>query len=227
MTRIYRMLALLFVGSGLWAWSPRFHEVQTGLARRMVPLGMNRFLAAHETALLEGARGVASDQVPTVEEVEAQFQHILALSETHKPARAIVRELGVLAKQIQLLADPSATVGVTPFRATYEAYGDEHLKELVLSREPAWAVEAPLDPKPKLLSLTETKYARHRSLAPSVDSETGRRLGVWDRLSIPYGQLQLSFSNGVNATANFYILLWRATGDLWAIPEGSALRSGD
>lgn len=219
MSRMTRTLTLMMIGSGLWAWSPRFHEVQTGLARRMVPKGMNRFLALHESALLEGARGVASDQVPTVEEVEAQFQHILELSEAHKPAPAIARELGILAKQIQLLTDPSATVGVTPFRATYEAYGDEHLKELVLSREPAWAVEAPLDPKPKLLTLTATKYARFRSLAPSVDAETGRRLGVWDRLSIPYGQLQLSFSNGVNATANFYILLWRAAGDLWTIPD--------
>lgn len=187
----------------------------------MVPKGMNRYLAAHEEALLEGARGVASDQVPTVEEIEAQFQHILALSEAHKPAPAVVRELGILAKQVQLLTDPSATVGVTPFRATFESFGDEHLKELVLCREPAWAVVGPVDPKPKLLFLTETKYARHRSLLPSVEAETGRRLGVWDRLSIPYGQLQLSFSTGVNATANLYILLWRAAGDLWTLPEES------
>ena len=155
-----------------------------------------------------------------MEEVEAQFHHILSLSEAHKPAPALVRELGILAKQVQLLTDPSATEGVTPFRATFETYGDEHLKELVLSREPAWAVEGPLDPRPRLLAMTETKYARHRSLAPSVDPQTGRRLGVWDRLSIPYGQLQLSFSTGVNATANLYILLWRAAGDLWTTPDG-------
>lgn len=214
-------LPLLLSSSLLWAWSPHFHEVQTRLAKRMLPRAMCRFLTLHETALLEGARGVASDQIPTVEEVEEQYQRILTLSEARKSAPLLARELGILGKQVQLLSDPSATVGVTPFRSTFEAYGDELLGELVLAREPLWPAGASLDPRPHLLGLVDLKYARHRSLAPSLDPETGGRLGVWDRLSIPYGQIQLAYSTGINATANVYILLWRAAGDLWPIQESA------
>jgi len=32
---------------------------------------------------------------------------------------------------------------------------------------------------------------------------------------VPFAQLQLSYSNAVNATANLWILLWRAVGDQW------------
>lgn len=207
--------------AGLWGWSPRFHEVQTRLARRMLPTPMSRFLAVHETALLEGARGVASDQVPTVEEVEEQFQRILALSEARKAPAQLAREMGILAKQVQLLADPSATLGVTPIRSTFEAFGDEVLAELILSREPVWALGGSLDPRPRLVGLADTKYARHRSLAASIDPATGGRIGVWDRLSVPYGQMQLAYSSGINATANLFILLWRAVGDHLPVPDSS------
>lgn len=222
-----RSLVFLWAGTVLGAWSPRFHEAQTRLARRLVPKAMARILLAHEADLLEGARGVASDQVPTVEEVEEQFQRILALSEAGKPMPILARELGILAKQVQLLSDPSATVGVTPFRATFEGFADEHLREMVVAREPMWALRGPLDPKPHLLGLVETKYARHRVLAPSLDPESGRRLGVWDRLSIPYAELQLSFSTGVNASANLFILAWRAAGGSWAAPEAGSPRAKD
>lgn len=207
--------------AGLWAWSPRFHEVQTRLAKRMLPRPMSRFLSVHETALLEGARGVASDQVPTVEEVEEQFQRILNLSEARKSPTQLAREMGILAKQVQLLADPSATLGVTPIRSTFEAFGDEVLAELILSREPIWALGSSLNPRPRLIGLAETKYARHRSLAGSIDPASGGRIGVWDRLSMPYGQMQLAYSSGINATANLFILLWRAAGDHWPVTDSS------
>lgn len=219
MIRPARLLILAFASTGLWAWSPLFHEAQTRLAKRMVPRAMARFLSAHEAALLEGARGVASDQVPSVEDVEDQFQRILALSEAHKPPAALVRELGILAKQVQLLSDPSSILGVTPFRSTFEAYGDEHLGELILSREPVWALTAAPDPRPRFLRLAELKYSRYQGLAPWVDPDTGGRVGMWDRLSVPYGQLQLSYSTGINATANVYILLWRVAGDLWPVQD--------
>ncbi len=208
----------LAVGTGARAWSPQFHETQTRLAQRMVPRGMARFVRAHEGALLEGARGVASDQPPTVEEVEEQFHRIVAMSEAHKRSEAIVRELGILGKMVQLLADPSVSVGVTPLRATFEAYADERSKDMVLSREPYWSLREPLDPRPRLLGLVETKFARHRQLLECADPSTGKRLGSRDGLSVPFALLQLGFSSGVNATANHWTLLWRAAGDLWEVP---------
>jgi hypothetical protein len=44
-------------------------------------------------------------------------------------------------------------------------------------------------------------------------------VGAWDELSVPFAQLQLAYSNGVNATANLWIQLWRAVGDQWEMPE--------
>jgi hypothetical protein len=153
-----------------------------------------------------------------VEDVEEQVRRIVSYSELGKRPEVIVRELGVLAKMVQLLNDPSVTVGVSPTRSAFEAYADERLKDLVVTREPVWGATDPFDPRPRLLAMADTKYARHRRLAECIDPATGGRLGAWDRLSIPFAQLQLAYSSGVHATANLWILLWRNVGEFW-VPE--------
>jgi hypothetical protein len=176
---------------------------------------MTAFLAAHPREFLAGARGQNNDQVPTVEDVEEQFRRVVVLTEEHKRPERIAKELGVLGHQVQLLLDPSAVVGVSPLRETFQAYGDEKLGKLVLSREPFWAVTAPLDPRPRLVQWANVKFERNQALLECFDEATGRRKGGWDELSMPFAQLQLSFSNGINATANIWIQLWRAVGDQW------------
>jgi hypothetical protein len=162
---------------------------------------------------------VANDQIPAPEDVEEQFQRILQISEEQHRPELLVRELGTLAHMAQLLLDPSATAGVTPLREQFETYGDEHLPRLVANREPFWALTEPLDPRPRLLKWSDVKYERHRLLLKHFDLATGRRVGSWDILSPPFAQLQLSYSNGVNATANLWIQTWRAVGELWETPE--------
>jgi hypothetical protein len=211
-------LVVLF-GPWLAAWSPRFHEGQTLLAARLVPRRMQDFLAAHPGELRQGARGMANDQVPTVEDVEDQFNKIVELSEKNARPGRLVLELGTLAHQVELIMDPSAVRGSTPLRDGFEAYADQEWPKLVLTREPFWAVTAPLDPRPRLLQWTRTKYERHDMLAACFDEKNGRRVGPWDDLSVPFAQLQLSFSNGVNAAANLWIQLWRAVGDQWVETE--------
>jgi len=44
-----------------------------------------------------------------------------------------------------------------------------------------------------------------------------RRIVPRDDLSLPFAQVQLAFSNGVHATANLWILLWRSAGHQWEI----------
>jgi hypothetical protein len=209
---------VLFTTSALPAWSPHFHEVQTELATGFIPRRMAVYLRAHGPDLARGARGVPSDQAPTVEDVEEQFRRIVRMSEERRRAAVLVQELGTLAHMVQLLTDPSATRGMTPLRDRFQAYGDEHLRRLVVSREPFWAVTAPLDPRPALLDWSKTKWERHRTLLESFDEASAAPKGPWDTLSIPFAQLQLSFSNGVNATANIWIQTWRAVGDLWETP---------
>ena len=212
---LLRCLAGLALAVPSLAWSPDFHETQTARAGKLLPAGMARFLAAHPRELLAGARGQSNDQVPTVEDVEEQFRRIVVLTEEHKRPERIVRELGALAHQVQLLMDPSAVVGVSSLREAFQAYGDEKLGRLVLTREPFWAVTAPLDPRPRLLQWARTKFERNLALQDAFDEATGRRKGTWDELSLPFAQLQLAFSNGINATANIWIQLWRAVGDQW------------
>jgi len=154
-----------------------------------------------------------------VEDVEAQFQRIITISEDNARPERLVRELGTLAHQVQLLLDPSAIRGATPLRDTFEAYADQNLPRLILSREPFWAVTAPLDPRPPLLRWAKVKYERHQALTECYDEKNGRRVGQWDDLSVPFAQLQLAYSNGVNATANLWIQLWRAVGDRWQETE--------
>ena len=58
--------------------------------------------------LAAGARGQSNDQVPTVEDVEDQFRRIVQFTEEHKRPERLVRELGLLAHQVQLLIFPDA-----------------------------------------------------------------------------------------------------------------------
>ncbi len=181
---------------------------------------MAALLRAHPQALLEGSRGVGNDQPPTVEQVEAQFRTLLRLSDEHRQPVEIVRDLGVLAHQIQLLTDPSAMEGMSPLRESFEVYADENLAHLLVTQEPFWAATGSLDPGPALRRFMAIKVDRNLRLRDHFDEALGRRRGPWDDLSLPFAQMQLAFSNGVNATANIWILLWRATGDQWEIPAG-------
>ncbi|MBK9795590.1 MAG: hypothetical protein IPP58_03705 [Holophagaceae bacterium] len=214
-----RFLLLVLACGSLGAWSPRIHEAQTARAIRLLPRRMAAFLRTQPQALLEGARGVGNDQPPTVEQVEAQFRTLVRLSEERRRPEELVRDLGRLAHQIQLLTDPSVLEGVSPLRESFEAYADEHLAHLLVTQEPFWATRSQLDPGPQLRRLLETKQARNRRLREHFDEATGRRIGPWDDLSLPFAQMQLAFSNGVHATANLWILLWRTVGDQWEIPE--------
>lgn len=220
---ITRSLPILLAATTmLGAWSPRFHEAQTAMALGLVPKRMKAFLLTYAPALRDGARGVANDQVPAPEDVEAQFQRILTMSEEQRRPDAIVKELGILAHMTQLLLDPSSTVGVTPLRETFEAYGDQYLPKLVANKEPFWSINAPLDPldpRPQILKWSELKYERHRILLQHFDTANNRRIGQWGDLSIPLAQLQLSYSNGINATANLWILAWRSAGEYWEVPQ--------
>jgi hypothetical protein len=213
--RLRLPVLLLLLAPALAAWSPRLNEAQTLLAMRLVPKRMSAFLQAHKADLLQAARGQANDQVPTVEDIEEQYQAILALSDQQRPPARLARELGILAHQVQLLIDPSAVRGATALRDSFEAYADEKLPRLVLVREPFWAVRAPLDPRPALLRWAQAKFERHEALQGCFDENGGRRTGSWDELSVPFAQLQLAYSNGINATANLWIQLWRAAGDQW------------
>jgi hypothetical protein len=219
----YPMLARLTLAAllapALCAWSPAFHEAQTRLAVKMLPRPMAAHLADHEQDLLQGARGQGNDQVPTVEDIEAQFRLILEISEQGCRPGRLARELGTLGHQVQLLMDPSAVFGASPLRESFEAYGDQQRHKLVITREPFWAVSGPLDPRPRLLQFAKTKYDRLQALGACFDDATSRRVGPWDDLSVPFAQLQLSYSGGVHATANLWILLWRAAGDLWLEPQ--------
>jgi hypothetical protein len=219
-----RFLIGLAVAPVLCAWSPTFHEVQTKLASRMVPAPLAALLHSQREVLLEAGRGQSSDEPPTVEQVEEQFDRILALSASNPTPRQLARQLGILAHMVQVLTDPGATHGVTPLRSTYTAYADENLRRMVLTRQPPWAVNAALDPRPKILSWTREKFDRHRVLLEHFDQERNARVGVWDELSLPFAQLQLSFSDGIHATANLWILLWRAAGDRWPLPAGLPAR---
>lgn len=212
------LLVLLLGVSALGAWSPRVHEAQTAKAVRLLPRRMAAFLRAHPEALLDGARGVANDEPPTVEQVEAQFRTILRMSEEHRRPEEIVRDLGVLAHQVQLLTDPSAMAGLSPLRASFEAYAEERLAHLLVTQEPYWATTGSLDPGPPLRRFLALKQERNRRLGEHFDEGGSRRIGPWDELSLPFAQLQLAFSGGVHATANLWILVWRVAGDLWEIP---------
>jgi len=98
-----RILATVLLPQLLWGWSPTFHEVQAKLAARMIPGPMAALLQANRAVFLEAARGVANDEPPTVEQVEEQFDRIIAMSEAGLRPRQLVRELGVLGHMVQVL----------------------------------------------------------------------------------------------------------------------------
>ena len=212
-----RPLGWLLLAAPLAAWTPRLHEAATVKAVRMTPRRLSLLLRAHPQALLDAARGQANDQPATAEDVASEFRTILRMSKEGIGAENLARELGVLAHLVQSMDDPSCTTGVTPLRDTFEAYADEKLPRLVVTREPFWALDGPLDPGPKIQAWAVTKAARTKQLETCVDA-TGKRLGPWDDLSLPFALLQLSFSNSVHATANLWLLLYREAGALWPLP---------
>ncbi len=215
---------LTFGGPTLGAWTPRIHEAQTRVAMKLVPAPMAALLAAYADDLQDGARGVGNDPPPTAQDVEDQFERILAVSEAHKNPKELVRELGRLAHLAQDLTDPGSSLGVDTLRISFETFAEQRLKILVVTREAYWSLKADLDPKPKLLDWARVKHHRHEQLLSHFDLRTGRRNGVWDDLSVPFALLQLSYSNGVHATANLWILAYRATGDLWALPVNGTVK---
>ncbi|HET8715567.1 MAG TPA: hypothetical protein VFM16_07070 [Holophagaceae bacterium] len=212
-----RILPALLAAGSLGAWTPRLHEAETVRAVRMVPRRLALLLRAHPQVLLEAAKGQANDQPATAEDVASEFRTIQRMSKEGVGAEDLVRELGILAHLVQSLEDPSCTTGVTPLRDTFEAYADEKLPKLVVTREDYWALEGPLDPTPRIQAWAATKAARTQVLQACVDA-SGKRLGPWDDLSLPFAQLQLSFSNAVHATANLWILLYRGWGATWPLP---------
>jgi len=110
------LTAAALAGGPLAGWSPAFHEAQTLKAGKLLPQRMKDFMKPYAGELVAGARGQNNDQVPAVEDVEEQFQRIVKLTEERKRPERIVRELGVLAHQVQLLTDPSAIRGLSPLR---------------------------------------------------------------------------------------------------------------
>jgi hypothetical protein len=191
------------------------HSLQTKLAKGLVPKAMAAFLDQHSAILLEAGGGKGTATVPSPEDVEAQFYKVLSTSEKGRPAREIVQELGRLANMAQLLTDPSATGGFSQTRRLFSNYADEQYKNLVAVREPLFAASGGLNPRPALHAWTKEKYERYALLSKYVNPDMGAKIGTWDTLSVPFAQMQLGFSAGVNATANLWILAWRAVGDSW------------
>ena len=76
-----RSFVRLLAATPLSAWSPRMHEAQTAKAVKLIPKRMAAFLRAYPQELLEGARGQANDQPPTLADLESQWRTILRLSE--------------------------------------------------------------------------------------------------------------------------------------------------
>lgn len=212
------LLPLLLTAAPLAAWSPKMHETQSIKALRLIPRPMAAFLRAHQEAFLEGARGVASYDPPTAEMVVAQYRTVLRLSEEGRPADDIARDLGVLARLVQALHDPSCAQGLDPLRAHFEAYADQKLPNLLVTNEAFWAHRGELDPAPRVQAWMAQKVARNGRLRSAFDFQKGRPNGPWDDLSMPFAQLQLSFSNGIHATANLWILAWRSCGGSWPVP---------
>jgi hypothetical protein len=203
----------------LAAWTPRIHETETAKALRMIPKPMADFLRAYPYALIEGARGVANYDPPTAEQVEAQFRTVLRMSEEKRRPEDIVRDLGVLARMVQALHDPGCVAGTGPLREVFETYAEEKLGYLLVTREAFWATKGPLDPGPRLRTWEAQRMERHMKLRESYDFFHAKRVGPWDDLSVPFAQLQLGFSNAVHATANIWILAYRAAGDQWDLPK--------
>jgi len=216
--KIYFLVATLICLPG-FAWSPKVHSEQTRLAMSLIPKAMASFLDRHAPVLYAAAAGTTNAPVPTPEEVEKQFFRIIQISEDGRPTREIVIELGRLANMAQLLTDPSATTGLTFIRRVFSSFADEHFSKLVAVREPLIAATGDPEPGPVIQAWSRTKYERYRSLTGYINPDTGAKNGTWDTLSVPFAQMQLGFSDGVNATANLWIYAWRSVGGLWIDQE--------
>jgi hypothetical protein len=189
------------------------------MAKGLIPNAMSEFLDRHAQSLSDSFARSDNIPAPTPEEVEQQFLKVIAISESGKPAKEIVIELGRLAVMAQLLTDPSATSGLTLARRTFSDYADEHFSKLVAAREPLVAGKGSVDPRPAIQGWTKVKYERYSSLASHINLDTGARIGTWDTLSVPFAQMQVGFSAGVNATATIWIYAWRAAGGFWVPQE--------
>jgi hypothetical protein len=196
-------------------WSPQVHALQTKFAKGLIPKAMAEFIDRHHDAFSESGRGLASAQAPTPEDVESQFLKLMKISESRGPHKEIVRELGHLANMVQLLTDPSATGGPAATRRVFSDYADEHFSKLVAIRAPLFAAKGDIDPRAAIQAWGKAKYERYRSLSNFVNPGTGAKIGAWDTLSVPFAHMQLSFSEGVNATANIWIMAWRMAGGYW------------
>lgn len=213
-----RSLGLLLISTTLAAWSPRMHEVQSVKALRLIPRPMAAFLRNHQEAFLEGARGMAAYEPPTAESVAAQFRTVIRMSEENRPPQDIARDLGILARMVQALHDPSCRLGLDPLRQYFEAYADQKLPNLLVTSEPFWALKADFDPLSRIQGWEAQKLERNQRLLGHFDPMKGKPTGPWDDLSVPFAQLQLSFSGGIHATANLWILLYRNCGTAWPLP---------
>jgi hypothetical protein len=196
-------------------WSPQVHALQTKFAKGLIPKAMAEFIDRHHAAFSESGRGLVNAHPPTPEDVEGQFLKLLKISENRRPLKEIVRELGHLANMVQLLTDPSATGGAAATRRVFSDFADEHFGKLVAVRAPLFAAKGDLDPRAAIQAWGKAKYERYSSLSNFVNLGTGAKIGAWDTLSVPFAHMQLSFSEGVNATANIWIMAWRMAGAYW------------
>lgn len=221
MLSLHRLFRRLRLGSlcaacmGLCAYHPAFHEAQTRMALSRVPTRLQQLLRTHLTDVLGSMRGMPMGKIPTVEDVEAQFQKVLRMSQDRRPFELIAREMGILAYQVQLLSDPSCLQGTSPLRDHFAGFADQMLPSLVLTDAPYWALTGAPDPGPALRETARKKTERLSLLDTHFDERSGKRLVVWDRLSVPFALLQLGYNQGVHDTANIWIMLYRVTGASW------------
>ncbi len=221
MTSFSRLFRILALGAGVlacpttMAFSPAFHEAQTQMAISRVPRRLQQVLRANLGELLWSLRGAPRGRIPSPEEVEEQFRKVLRLCAEDRATANIVRELGVLAHQVQLLGDPSCIQGITPLRDHFQTFADQMMPHLVLTDAPYWSLAGPPEPGSQLQAIARRKSERFALLDAHFDERTGKRLVVWDRLSVPFALLQLSYSQGVHDTANLWILVYRHAGTAW------------
>lgn len=215
LTRLSRLAGLGLLCGALQAFSPAFHEAQTRMAITRVPNRLQQALRAHLPDLLAALRGTPRSQVPTPEDIDAQFRKILRLCEEQRATETIMREMGLLALQVQLLSDPSCLQGQSPLRDHFQGFADQMLPSLVFTEAPYWALAGTPEPLPQLRSMARLKTERLALLDAHFDERTGKRLVVWDRLSVPFALLQLGYNQGVHDTANIWIMVYRVTGASW------------
>lgn len=213
--RLARLGLMCAAGAVAHAFSPSFHEAQTRMALSRVPDRLQLVLKAHLPELLSSIRSRPTGPVPTVEDIELQFKKVLLMHEERRPLELIVREMGALAHMVQMLGDPSCLQGLTPLRDHFEKFADQMLPHLVLTDARYWSLAGPPDPTPQLRVTARLKSERLSLLDAHFDERSGKRLVVWDRISVPFALLQLGYCQGVHDTANVWIMIYRVTGSSW------------